>query len=132
MMMIKVSFLNELLTDFDHPRFDHIRRFVLFAIRPLLRGRTLYGQIGHPADDCSVEKFLSQPREEIRAFSIHDIGWSKDSPGLVLIGTIQFEDSPLGLEAKTIFLTGGRFSIRSAFDGNILDIITWDLIPAKK
>lgn len=129
-MRIKVSFLNETLTDFSQPRFEHIKKFVPFAVRPLLKGPAIYGRIGHPADDCSPEEFLSQPSEEVRAFSIHDIGWLKDSPEPILTGTIQFEDSPIGREAKFIFLGGGRFSIRSAFDGNILEVITWDLIPA--
>lgn len=129
-MRITVSFLNEVLTDFDHSRFNQIRSFVPFAVRHLLKGPAIYGRIGHPADDCSPEEFLSQPSDEVRAFSIHDIGWLKDSPDPILTGTIQFDDSPIGKEAKNIFIDGGRFSIRSAFDGNTLEVITWDLIPA--
>ena len=125
-MKIKVTFLDELLTDFGHARFSEIRPMAPDAVDQLVM--PLYGQIGHPSDDCSVDEFLRQPRGEDRAFSIADLKWAKRT-GTKLLGNIQFMDNPAGQEAKNIFLRGGRFSIRSGFKGNTLTIVTWDLIP---
>lgn len=128
-MKIKVTFLDELLSDFGHERFSEIKPMLPGALAQL--AMPLYGQIGHPSDDCSVDEFLSQPHGEDRAFSITALKWAK-WPSSKLLGDIQFMDSPVGQEAKNILLRGGRFSIRSGFDGNTLKIVTWDLIPPNK
>jgi hypothetical protein len=43
-------------------------------------------------------------------------------------GTVRFTDTLVGKRARLIYVKGGRFSVRSVDRGNLVEIVTWDLV----
>ena len=112
------------LSDFTQPKFGHIRTLITIAAYHL-GDSVLRGSIGHPHADCTDEDYLSMPCDSETPFTISNVHMR---PGSKCWGTVRFTDTLVGKRARMIYVKGGRFSVRSVDRGNLVEIVTWDLV----